>query len=161
VDSKHSVANALPYRENLDATLAVMNAAQDQFEFRLDRLTAPRSVWTPYTSISSDVALLSAERVAPRMEKIRVKPGADYLLCVTDLPLRDQDTSAPYSWFGDSGAPTSSRSIIFSMWGFEAPLRGPLLKPAFANSARVGTFSLPGACLGADGVRAGGRARRL
>lgn len=128
------VANALPYRENLEATLAVMNAAQDQFEFRLERMTAPRSVWTPDASSSSDVAYLNAERVAPRMEEIRVKLGVDYLLCVTDLPLRDKDTTALYLWSCHASNAPFGGVIIFSIWNFDPPLQGPLFKAAFANT---------------------------
>lgn len=131
------VANALPYRENLGTTLAEMNAAQDQFEFRLERITAPRSIWTPDTSGSSDVAYLSAERVAPRMEEIRAKLGVDFLLCVTDLALRDKDTSALYLWADESNPATPARSVIFSIWGFEPPLQGPLFKAAFANIVAI------------------------
>ena len=131
------VANALPYRENLDATLAVMNAAQNQFEFRLERLTAPRSVWTPDASSGSNVAFLNAEKVLPRMEEIRVKLGVDYLLCVTDLPLRDKNTTALYLWSGTTGNASAESIIIFSIWGFDPPLQGPFFKSAFANAVAI------------------------
>lgn len=131
------VANALPYRENLDATLATMNAAQDHFEFRLEHLTAPRSLWTPDASSSSNVAYLNAERVAPRMEEIRAKLSVDYLLCVTDLPLRDATTTALYLWTDESDNAALARVFVFSIWGFSPPLQGPIFKIAFANTVVI------------------------
>ena len=115
----------------------MMNAAQEQFCFRLERLSAPRSLWTPDSSSSTDVAYLSAERVAPPMEEIRARLGVDYLLCVTDLPLRDKTTTALYLWTCRPGTTPAAGITIFSIWGFDPPLQGPLFKAALANSIAV------------------------
>jgi hypothetical protein len=77
-------------------------------------------------SSSDGIAYLRAEKVIGRMERIRESIGADYLFCVTALPLRDEDTSALYYYSG-------GKISILSIWSLDPPLEGPLFKKSLAN----------------------------
>lgn len=119
--------NSLVYRENLQRTLDELNEVQSAFAFQLERFTAPRGLWAVDSDSSSDgVAYLRAEKVIGRMERITESIGADYLFCVTELPLRDESTTALYYY--DVG-----RIFILSTWALDPPLEGLKLKKAMAN----------------------------
>ncbi|MEO5913792.1 MAG: CHAT domain-containing protein [Luteolibacter sp.] len=123
--------NSLAYRENLAATLAELNAAQDSFAFQFERFSAPRYLWTPSArNNTGSVAYLQAEKIVGGLDRIRKSIGSDHLFCVTGLPLRDKETTALYF--------TTARSVsILSTWALEPPLEGILLKQAIANYAAI------------------------
>lgn len=119
--------NALVFRERLDRTIEDLNAAQEGFAFQLERFTAPRGLWTVDPGSARDgVAYLCAENVMGRLERIRKSINTDFLFCVTELPLRDGDTTALYFFKRDD-------TCIFSTWGLQPRLTGRSLKKAIAN----------------------------
>lgn len=123
--------NALAYREHLDGTLEEFNAMQDAFAFQLERFTAPRGLWSVEgNNLSDGVAYLRADRVVGRMERIRQSINADFLFCVTELPLRDGDTPALYYYVTGS-------TCIFSTWDLHPRLSGPSLRKAIANHLAI------------------------
>jgi len=127
--------NSLVYRENLQATLEELNAAQEAFTFRIERFSAPRNLWTPDKNPATDgVAYLPAERVVERMERIRKAISktvrTDYLFCVTNLPLREANATALYFL-------AANRITILSTWNLEPPLEGARLKRALANHLAI------------------------
>ena len=123
--------NSLIYREKLEETLDELNEAQNSFLFQLERFTAPRGLWAVDSDPRSDgVAYLPADNVIERMERIRQGIGADFLFCVTELPLRDEDTTA-YYYYADR------RTSILSTWALDPPLEGIKLKRAIANHLAI------------------------
>jgi hypothetical protein len=132
------VADSLP---DLDDCLARMNNAQGAFEFRSENLTAPLGTWGQPVKASQGryAAYLSAERIAKKMKNIVASLGADLLLCVTNLPLRDEETLNIYLWTGPAGDSQGDAPhvpiAIFSTWGFDPPIAGESLASALANVA--------------------------
>lgn len=123
--------NALVYREHLDRTLEELNAVQDAFAFQLERFTAPRGLWAVDGDSANDgVAYLRADNVISRMERIRKAIGADFLFCVTELPLRGGSTTAIYYY-------QEERIGIFSTWGLQPRLTGASLRKAVANHLAI------------------------
>jgi hypothetical protein len=126
--------NALVYRERLQEVLDEFNGVQGCFAFQLERFTAPRGLWAVDRDASTDgVAYLRAENVTERMERIRKAIGADYLFCVTELPLRSEDTTAIYYYQGEQG----EAICILSTWDLDPPLEGGRLRKAIANHLAI------------------------
>lgn len=120
----------------LDEFLEEMNGEQKSVEFRAVNLTAPYGIWRVDPARFNRVAYLPAERTAKRLAKLAESLKADYLFCVTNLPLSDKDTANLYMWCGDDGSDPAlkdNRVIIFSTWGFEPTLQGELLLRSLSN----------------------------
>lgn len=141
-DSRISVSvwdaeNSLIYRENIEATLAELNVAQDSFAFHLERFTAPRGLWSAKTwDHSGGVAYLNAEKVIGRMERIRKAIGTDYLFCATKLPMGDDETNYLY-FYGEDTEENLARVCVFSTANFDPPLEGPLFRKALTNHLAI------------------------
>jgi hypothetical protein len=132
-----SMSFALTYREKLPVLLERMNAAQDQFGFLLKERPIPAWLWT----VENSTGYLNAKKVGGRLDRIRRSFGVDYLICVTDLPLRDAETAGLYLWSGDkaseAGQPDLNRVAFFSIWGFEPPLHGHTFAAALGNGFAI------------------------
>lgn len=142
-DSRISVSvwdaeNSVAYRENIEATLAELNAAQDSFAFHLERFTAPRGLWSAKARdhSSGGVAYLNAEKVIGRMERIRRAIGTDYLFCATKLPMKDGETENLYFYAHDTEE-NLARVCVFSTANFDPPLEGPLFRKALTNHLAI------------------------
>ncbi len=132
-----SMSNSLTYREKLAATLEKMNAAQGEFGFLLKERPIPAYLWT----VENSTGYLNADKIGPRLEKIRQDFDVDYLLCVTDLSLRDETTGGLYLWSGEKssgpGDPDLTRVVFFSIWSLKPPLRGATFSAALANCVAI------------------------
>ncbi|MGV3756396.1 MAG: DUF7379 domain-containing protein [Verrucomicrobiota bacterium] len=142
-DSRISVSvwdaeNSLIYRENIEATLAELNAVQDSFAFNLERFTAPRGLWSAKArdDHNGGVAYLNAEKVIGRMERIRKAIGTDFLFCATKLPMGDDEIKNLYYYDQDPEG-NLARVCVFSTWAFDPPLEGPLFRKALANHLAI------------------------
>jgi hypothetical protein len=114
----------------LDDTIARLNAAQDMFEFFMVNLSVPYGTWRVEKNQFEGVAYLSAERVARRLRNVLPTLNADYLYCVTDRPLADKTTYNLYFWADEE---SGYRINLISTWGFQPPLRGTRFNQALAN----------------------------
>lgn len=127
------VNDAIPH---LDEVVDAMNAAQSDIVFRVAPLSAPYGLWKLDANRFESEHYLPAERTAKRLKKLAASTKTDYLLCITDLPLADDQIANLYLWYGDDGADpelNDNRVIIFSTWGFEPSLTGELLQRALVN----------------------------
>ena len=129
------VNDAVP---ELEPLLSAMNSVQKGIEFRVATLTAPYGLWRADGARFGSTAYLPAERTAKQLKRLLALTRADYLLCISDLPLADKEVTNLYTWFGDNGNDPElhdNRVILFSTWGFDPPLRGPSLQRALTNIA--------------------------
>ena len=131
----------------LEELLGGMNEAQSAIEFRNVNLTAPYGIWRVDPARFNRVAYLPAERTAKRLARLAASLKADFLFCVTNLPLSDKDTANLYLWCGDDGSDPElkeNRVIIFSTWGFEPTLQGELLLRSLSNMGVAALVALLG-----------------
>jgi len=99
---------------------AILTAAQNDYIFKAVSIPAPLGTWQ--REQAGGMAYLHAERV---VERLRDKPrefALDRLIAITNLPLRDDETSELYAWDEDPKGQIS----LFSTYGLLDRIRPPL-----------------------------------
>lgn len=128
------IADLARFFPGLPSMLARLDEVQDQFAFREVEVTTPMGVWLR----RKDRTYLYAERFA---ERLRDKPralGVDFLGCITNSWMRNEETWDLYGWWsGDPSAPI----LIFSTAGLALPAEGPVAGRALANAVVDGLGS--------------------
>jgi pimeloyl-ACP methyl ester carboxylesterase len=124
-DVKHSV----PILEEI---IDRLNAVQSRFGFELVSLAVPsgtldlKSDGGPNGRRTYFNAPRAARKLADRVREL----GRDFLICITDLPMRDSQVLNIYSWSGEKSEPVS----FLSTWGFNFADRGIEVSRFFANN---------------------------
>jgi hypothetical protein len=125
------VADLARFFPGLAQVLERLNGVQDRFAFREVEISAPLGVWVREEGRS----YLHAERLA---EKLRDEPrslGVDFLACVTNWWMRDEESLNIYGWWsGDRSLPI----LIVSTAGLALPAEGPVAGRALANEVVAG-----------------------
>ena len=127
------VADLARFFPGIASILARLDGVQDQFRLRLVEVSAPMGVWV--REPKSGKSYLHAERFA---DKLRDKPralGVDFIGCVTNWWMRDEDTWDIYGWWSsDPALPI----LIFSTAGLALPADGPVAGRVLANAMVAG-----------------------
>lgn len=125
------VADIARFFPGLPDVLSRLDDVQDRFAFREVEVSVPLGVWVREEGRS----YLHAERFA---EKLRDKPrslGVDFLGCVTNWWMRDDESLNIYGWWsGDRSLPI----LVLSTAGLALPAEGPVAGRALANEVVAG-----------------------
>lgn len=119
--------NSCTCSNELQAMADELNAAQEAFHIQIEHFTPPRNFWATDPKRPYDgVAYLRGNKVIGRMDRIRHRMGADFMFCVTKLPLEGHEMLNLYYFH-------EKQVAVFSTWNFTPAIEGTLLKQAIAN----------------------------
>lgn len=122
------IADLARFFPGLPAIIGRLNAVQDQFEFRQVEVTAPMGVWDRHEGET----YLHAKRFATKLQDKPRALGVDFLGCITNWWMRDNDTLNLYGWWsGKASLPI----LIFSTAGLALPADGPVAGRSLANES--------------------------
>lgn len=123
------VSDLARYFSGLTETLNRLNGVQSRFNFRLVEVNTPMGVWQ--RQVDEKKTYLHAERFA---DKLKAKPkalGVDYLGCITNWWMCDDETLNIYGWWsGEQKLPV----LVFSTAGLALPTRGARAGRVIANA---------------------------
>ncbi|MDX1948488.1 MAG: CHAT domain-containing protein [Pirellulaceae bacterium] len=120
------VADLPRFFQELDDTLARLNDVQDRFVFETVEIVAPLGAW----GMQNDRSYLHAEQFARLIQDKPRELGVDFLACITNRRMRDDDFLNLYGWWSDDPA---LRILIFSTHGLPLDALGPSAGRAVAN----------------------------
>jgi hypothetical protein len=102
------------------------NEVQDRFAFREVEVSAPLGVWVREKGRSYLYAELFAEKLKDKPRSL----GVDFLGCLTNWWMRDDESVNIYGWWsGDRSVPI----LVLSTAGLALPAEGPVAGRALAN----------------------------
>jgi hypothetical protein len=101
---------------DLQQTLDRLNAAQKRFGFQTVDLSVPLDAMETVEENGKRISFLRADRIADRLGGKTIDLHADYLVCITHLPLSDSKNRNFYAWWPQGGKPPV---IVLSYAGFE------------------------------------------
>ena len=122
------VADLARFFKELDDTLAHLNDVQDRFMFETVEIVAPLGAWE--FAADSGRSYLHAERFAKLLQDKTHEFGVDFLACVTNRHMRDDNYYDIYGWWS---ADPELPILIFSTAGLALDALGPAAGRALAN----------------------------
>jgi hypothetical protein len=99
----------------LASMLAALNEVQQRFEFEPVNLSAPLDSFETNVDRGKSTTHFRVDRVARRLQSKASQMRADYLLCITQKPLVDENGGTTYEWFS---AERHSSILVLSSAGF-------------------------------------------
>jgi len=105
-------------------TLARLNAAQKRFGFETVDLSVPLDALEKVPQNGDAITYLRADRIADRLGGKTIDLHANYLVCVTHLPLSDEKRRDIYVWWSED---RKSPLLVLSYAGFEQLQTGGIL----------------------------------
>ena len=113
---------------DIEDTLVRMNTVQDVYGFERVDMTLPIGAWHRATDDDGDdVRYLDAPRVAEKLMHVPSELGVNYLMCITDEYLMDEEWLNLYGWATDQD---DEGILFFSTAGF-------VLEPGERSTARA------------------------
>ena len=122
------VADLARFFTELDGTLAHLNAVQDRFVFESVEIVAPLGAWE--FDAGSGRTYLHADRFANKLHDKPRELGVDFLACVTNRLMRDDEFLNIYNWWS---ANPELPVLIFSTAGLALDVLGLAAGRALAN----------------------------
>jgi hypothetical protein len=121
------VADLAEFFPELPSVIERLNAVQDRFEFREVTVVVPLGVWDR----QEGQRYLHAPRFAERIEEKADALGVQYLACITNWWMRDNEWLNVFGWWsGDRALPI----VVFSTAGLALPASGPGAGLTVANA---------------------------
>lgn len=120
------VADLASFFPELPSVLQRLNDVQKEFEFREVRVVAPLGVWDRL----GDQRYLNAPRLADRIKGRVGELGVNYLACITNGWMHDDETKNLYGWWSER---VDLPVLVFSTAGLTLPTRGPESGRTVAN----------------------------
>jgi hypothetical protein len=121
------VADLARFFPELPSVIERLNAAQQHFEFREVNVVVPLGVWDR----EDGQRYLHAPRFAERIQEKVDALGVQYLACITNWWMRDDEWLNVFGWWsGDRALPV----VVFSTAGLALPASGPGAGRTVANA---------------------------
>lgn len=132
---------------HLHQALEKINNAQSRFRFQLVDTSAPIGTWREVKADHAQGELqLDAHNAARKLRGKTAELGVDYLVCITNRRIFDDEVSGLFQWAWDEGAPADlPRNITFFSTAISGlPMSGRDGDRVLANAAVVAIAEMAG-----------------